>query len=398
MSHGILRALTAAVALTTACHRDGGDTSGDEPQGYCAVRDTFNAKCTVCHGATSPQGDLDLATDPIAALNGVASHAYPGRTLVLPGDPDASFLLVKLLGTQTVDEGDEMPPGALLDDAAIAAVRAWIAAGATDVCDTAPDTDTNGRYHPDGWAAPEVHGFAADRQQEDCLSCHGSDLAGGSAAVACDSCHTTGWRTDCTYCHGGTDNTTGAPPEDVLGETNPTSLSYAPHTAHMATTRHATYDCTQCHDKPVDVLSAGHFLVGDDTPDVSAEVDFSAGLSRTSAWNGSSCGNTYCHGNGRANGTGTVGQTYSCKGCHADGTSSESAIAAMSGEHHLHVWDEGIDCSDCHGPTVTSGQVLSGPATHVNGVKEVTLPSGMTYNSNGCTGLCHTQLHYHEGW
>ena len=36
--------------------------------------------------------------------------------------------------------------------------------------------------------------------------------------MSCDDCHDEGWRTDCVFCHGGVDDTTGAPPEDIRDE------------------------------------------------------------------------------------------------------------------------------------------------------------------------------------
>ena len=39
-----------------------------------------------------------------------------------------------------------------------------------------------------------------------CLTCHEDDRNN-----QCNQCHT-GWATRCTFCHGGRDNATGAPP------------------------------------------------------------------------------------------------------------------------------------------------------------------------------------------
>jgi hypothetical protein len=88
-----------------------------------------------CHGA-GQAGGLDLTPDAAySSLVGVpatnpAAHAA-GLLRVAPGDPAGSFLLDKLQGTLTPDEGVPMPRvGASLPASSIALIRRWIAAGA----------------------------------------------------------------------------------------------------------------------------------------------------------------------------------------------------------------------------------------------------------------------------
>src|SRR5205814_2192141 len=64
------------------------------------------------------------------------------------------------------------------------------------------------RYHPSGFADAIIHGPELKLQRQDCRTCHGADLKGGSSAVSCDGCHTSGWRTHCVFCHGGANGDT----------------------------------------------------------------------------------------------------------------------------------------------------------------------------------------------
>ncbi len=102
------------------------------------VRGVFAASCnaTGCHTTADAAGGLDLQS-PYAwgdLRRGAALHpgaAARGRRLVVPGEPDASFLYLKCAGTHEADEGDAMPgPGAPLGAGSLALVRAWIEAGA----------------------------------------------------------------------------------------------------------------------------------------------------------------------------------------------------------------------------------------------------------------------------
>ena len=64
-----------------------------------------------------------------ASLVNVTSISEPQLKRVVPGDPDNSYIIHKLEGTQTV--GARMPfGGPFLDQATIDQVRAWIQAGA----------------------------------------------------------------------------------------------------------------------------------------------------------------------------------------------------------------------------------------------------------------------------
>jgi len=90
--------------------------------------------CAACHtgptSSTLPSGmDLTSTAASFAALVDVASIQVPALDRVEPGDPDNSYLIHKLEGTQSV--GTRMPQGGpFLDQATIDMIRQWIADGA----------------------------------------------------------------------------------------------------------------------------------------------------------------------------------------------------------------------------------------------------------------------------
>ena len=92
----------------------------------------FGPSCTFssCHDSDNPAGALDLTIgNSHAALLDVVANGDPSATLVVPGDPDNSYLVHRVEGTS----GVFMPPGvteALDPDCRIATLRAWILAGA----------------------------------------------------------------------------------------------------------------------------------------------------------------------------------------------------------------------------------------------------------------------------
>jgi predicted CxxxxCH...CXXCH cytochrome family protein len=398
MRWGLWLAFLAGCPATDADKPGGGESAA--PTGpFCAVVAVFNDECVVCHDSVTLSGGLDLKTDPYAAIVNVASHGYSGRVLVVPGDPASSFLYLKMTGQQGLEGGDEMPPGTGSSAQDANTIEQWIRDGAPSGCDGGGggggDTTPGTRYHPEGYGAAEVHGIAAKYQQEDCRSCHGSNLEGEGDAVSCDSCHEDGWRTNCTYCHGGTDNTTGAPPVEISNETSPSS--FPPHTAHVTENIKPGYDCVQCHKKPTDVLSEGHVFVGDTTPG-EAEAVFSGGIAAATVWDGSEgCSNNYCHGNGQGdNGTMlATAATPECGSCHP--VAGVGDAGSMSGEHSRHV-GKGLGCEECHAATVAADNAIIGPTMHVNGAKDTSFPSGMVYEGGQCTGTCHGEGHSGRSW
>jgi len=88
------------------------------------------AACVNCH---RPQGGtpMNLVDDPYAALVGVASRQKAGATLVVPGDPDGSYLIHKLEGRSDIVQlrmPRNGPP--YLTSGQIAVIRRWIENGA----------------------------------------------------------------------------------------------------------------------------------------------------------------------------------------------------------------------------------------------------------------------------
>ena len=92
----------------------------------------FTVTCAVsgCHGGAMAQQGLRL--DPgfsAGNLINVPSPRDASLIRVVPGDPDASFLIQKLQGTQTL--GNRMPDGGpYLTTATVNVIRQWIQDGA----------------------------------------------------------------------------------------------------------------------------------------------------------------------------------------------------------------------------------------------------------------------------
>ena len=391
----------------------GGEEGGgtDDPD-WCSVETIFAAQCASCHTGASGSGGLDLTTDPYTAIVDQASVGYAGRTLVVPGDSAGSFLYLKVTGAQSSSEGTAMPPMDGLGAARAAAVAGWIDAGATTDCGGGEGGDTGDtggayRYHPEDYASSDVHGPDAKLQVLECIECHGADLTGSGEAASCDSCHTEGWRTTCTYCHGGTESDDGAPPRDIDGETDPDLISYPHHTIHLSDSAYKdAFECSTCHAVPEDVLSEGHLFVGDDTPGV-AELDFSAGLSAAAVWDGATCSELYCHGDGQGdNGEIAVGSTIDdCTSCHPHKDSSEAEWMAMSGAHDRHLSHEddsglGFECGDCHKDVVDIWEPIVDTSLHVNGEVNIRAVGTITWTATTetCEGECHGERHEDRWW
>jgi mono/diheme cytochrome c family protein len=99
--------------------------------------DIFSQSCarSGCHvGDNAPQG-LDLsAGNAYANLVEVASNQVPDLQRVDPGNPDDSYLVIKLEGGDRMAGGTSQMPfgGPALSDEKIQQVRDWIAEGAPD--------------------------------------------------------------------------------------------------------------------------------------------------------------------------------------------------------------------------------------------------------------------------
>jgi hypothetical protein len=100
------------------------------------VQPIFSANCALagCHAGTSPAQGMNLSAG-LAYDNivNVPANERPGMMRVRPLQPDSSYLVHKIQGTQASvgGSGGRMPlGGAPLSDQQISLIRAWIAAGA----------------------------------------------------------------------------------------------------------------------------------------------------------------------------------------------------------------------------------------------------------------------------
>ena len=138
--------MTLALAACGAGNGEGLDQSG-QPVPSCGTSagaapfaptldsiqtNVFNVNCAVpgCHGGAGAQQGLRLDAGFSAGnLINVASPRDPNLIRVIPGNPDGSFIVHKLEGTQTL--GDRMPDGGpYLPQSTIDVICTWIQNGA----------------------------------------------------------------------------------------------------------------------------------------------------------------------------------------------------------------------------------------------------------------------------
>ncbi|MBK9517698.1 MAG: CxxxxCH/CxxCH domain-containing protein [Anaeromyxobacter sp.] len=226
-------------------------------------------------------------------------------------------------------------------------------------------------------------------------------LAGAAALSGCDKARQAqgpegGVITSCTGCHGGVDNTTGAPPRDVAGNTLTSVVTVGAHSTHLA----AGVDCAACHAVPSRVDSAGH-IDGGATP----KVKFSGAAvlggatptwNRTGAGGQGTCSNVYCHGATLAAGGQATQPTWSgspltmpgapCGSCH--GTAATNGAPAG----HASTLDR-TDCNNCHAGTVLPDGTIKPRAEgglHVDG--EVQSVAGSCTSCHGDDTRAETDL------
>jgi hypothetical protein len=141
---GAVGAALLALATIGGCGGDSSSGDGDtvEPKLSAIEAKVFARSCGItssCHRTDSPNPreinmkatmGLDLVPPVMSHIVNQPSEEVPGRMLVVPGNPDASYLLEKLTSA-TPAYGKRMPDmNPPLAPGVIAGIREWIRAGA----------------------------------------------------------------------------------------------------------------------------------------------------------------------------------------------------------------------------------------------------------------------------
>jgi hypothetical protein len=142
------RSVFALCALVGAGCSSESEPAGDgAPQFRKDVLPLLETWCATsdCHGGSAAKnaGLLLPTNDPAAVYSELTTRESTiarGTKLIVPGDPEKSFLQAKIDGRQTSFGapcvpsgcGETMPPGSRLNTEPRDRVRAWIAAGAKD--------------------------------------------------------------------------------------------------------------------------------------------------------------------------------------------------------------------------------------------------------------------------
>jgi len=140
LRYAILSAVLAAVIIAAAACGSPGQTNTTTPATTTSsqisfsadIQPLFNSRCVACHQGV---GDAGLSLEPGKAHAGLVNVASTQSPLVRvsPGNPEQSYLLNKLTGTQLQvgGSGARMPFGSsALSESQIDLVRSWISQGA----------------------------------------------------------------------------------------------------------------------------------------------------------------------------------------------------------------------------------------------------------------------------
>lgn len=137
----VLGLIIAGVTASAACGSPGqtttttpATTTGSQVSFSADIQPLFNSRCVACHQGV---GDAGLSLEPGEARGNLVNVASSQSSMlrVVPGNPEQSYLLHKLNGTQLQagGTGSRMPFGSsALSETQINLVRDWISQGAQD--------------------------------------------------------------------------------------------------------------------------------------------------------------------------------------------------------------------------------------------------------------------------
>ncbi len=126
----------AAVAMCMSCANDDTAVEPIVPSPHLSdiQQVIFTPSCstnTSCHNSTGRAGMLDLTAGRSFTELTQRKGFYSEVPVVLPGRPEASFLVKKLRGMLGPNQGEQMPlRDTPLGEEQIQAIEAWIRAGA----------------------------------------------------------------------------------------------------------------------------------------------------------------------------------------------------------------------------------------------------------------------------
>ena len=322
----------------------------------------LQSRCASCHGAAQAEGDYRVDSY-LAAVARRPDGTYRARA----GD-DNSLVLQAARGS--------LPGGHVaLAQAELDELQAWVVE-----CANKPKPYT---VHINGWMDPgntdQFHGRVlrqAVYNLSGCQACHGEDLSGGIANVACQSCHTGGVMA-CNTCHGSAAN--AAPPRNLDYLSATSLVTVGAHQSHAgdAGTMHAPFPCQRCHPNvPTQPGDEGHYQSGGKLLTGPAPVTADAGYAGSFAWDrtAATCTNSYCHapfpdakaaqiipvwtkiGQGQAD-------CGSCHGAPPEGHGPDTR------------------CQTCHRPSFIGDQPRS--PLHANGQIDLAAPAGSCVGCHG---------------
>ena len=344
-----------AKCLNTYCH--GGTLAGGR-----LTAPAWRTGCDACHGNPPEFGGNPPKAHPRSTACFECHPAYADETgsVVFEGSkhpsPTGCDACHGAPPPEPHPQGDACHlchPGTVTEDGTVDIASGLHLNGTVEASASGP--------HPDGYGSPANHGsdFLKGGSAA-CAACHGTDLGGGVSGTSCEKCHP-GFRQNCTFCHGGTDNETGAPPEAVSGAVETTHAGVGAHSAHLATsTWRSPIQCSACHAVPEEALTEGHMSGKAEVKIAAAGEDEDEVLSPK--FDGGSCSSVYCHGASLSGGTVTEpkwtkvdGSQAKCGTCH--GLPPTEDHPSMT------------NCSMCHGCVATSDMQITpeGAPFHVNG-------------------------------
>jgi len=331
--------------------------------------------CNTCHGKNT--GNVKRIKADISFPDGST----------MPGGGISAAVSLQTVGDGTSDFGD--------DSTAPRASSNRVC----EVCHTYDGSQTVGvKQHASNQGSVANH-----YDNSDCIKCHQ---------------HSTGFRADCTTCHGNPPLVAGELTATLNPVNNTGSTTAGKHAYHVTT---KGYGCNTCHtgweatgEMPKNGnLNLGFNIVLGTTTDTTGTYDgrstgggytAAAGTSITTG-NGLSCSAIYCH--GTAAPAWTAAGTAACGSCHGDingmpsatpgdGDLSGATSGSQVGKHPEHVVNAGLACSTCH------KDLGFGTPDHVNGSVDIwfdTVVAGASATYNNATNTCsNLSCHISKVW